>query len=335
MDNIIKNYGNKYKKEYALIKKYLRKYNKICLFRHVSPDFDALGSQLGFYYYLKEKFPMKDIKVVGEDHPELSGPDAVFQLMDVVDDSWFDEPFLAIITDVSDKPRISDPRFSRADCIIKIDHHPNNNNFANVNITDTNCCAACEIVANMLYNLEHMTYIGYNAAKNLYIGVVGDSGRFMYSSTTAHTFMIANKLVQEGLILPYIYAQMYTRDVSCLEVQKTILNTFKISPHGVAYYVFTNDDLERLNLDQISGKDYVNTFSNLRGIEIWSSITQDIEKGCYWVSLRSKGLPVNTVAAKYEGGGHVQASGCKLHSLSELPKLINDLDELIVTSKNN
>src|SRR5574344_2181786 len=242
MQNSIKSLGNRYKKEYKLINHYIKKYNKICIFRHVSPDFDAYGSQLGLYNYIKDKYPLKDVHVVGEDHPELSK--TIFPKMDVLEDSWFNDKFLAIIVDVSDKNRISDQRFEKAECIVKIDHHPNNNNFANVNITNTNACAAAEIISNMLYNLEHMTYIGYNAAKNLYIGVVGDSGRFMYSSTTAHTFMIANKLVQEGLILPYIYAQMYTRDVSCLEVQKTILNTFKISPHGVAYYVFTNDDLE-------------------------------------------------------------------------------------------
>jgi phosphoesterase RecJ-like protein len=331
MQNSIKSLGNRYKKEYKLINHYIKKYNKICIFRHVSPDFDAYGSQLGLYNYIKDKYPLKDVHVVGEDHPELSK--TIFPKMDVLEDSWFNDKFLAIIVDVSDKNRISDQRFEKAECIVKIDHHPNNNNFANVNITNTNACAAAEIISNMLYNFEHMTYIGYNAAKNLYIGIVGDSGRFLYSSTSAHTFQIANKLIQEGLILPEIYSSMYARDIKSLEITKRILNNYKLSPQGVAYYVLTNDDLTELQLDQVSGKDYVNTFSNIIGIDIWASITQDVEKNCFWISLRSKGIPVNGVASKYQGGGHSQASGCRINTLDELPNLINDLDNLIINSK--
>ena len=331
MDNLIKNLGKKYKKEYKLIKKYIKEYDKIVIFRHVMPDFDAIGTQLGIFHYIKAKYPAKEVHVVGDDHPDLTG--RVFQKMEILEDAWFEQKFLAIIVDVSDKERISDNRFEKADCIIKVDHHPNNKNFANVNITDTNACAVAEIIGNMFYNFEHMTYIGYNSAKNLYIALVGDSGRFLYGSTSAHTFALATKLVQEGLILPAIYSDMYEREISSLEITKKILNTYKISEHGVAYYTFTDKDFKELNLDQISGKDYVNTFSNIKGIEIWASISEDVEKKCFWVSLRSKGIPINKIASKYGGGGHAQASGCRLDSLDQLPLLVKDLDDLIVSSK--
>lgn len=328
---LLRNTGRRYKKEYKYALKLIKEYDDIVIFRHVIPDFDALGSQYGMANYIKSKFPNKHVYCVGENHPSLNY--GLFPEADVLEESFYSRKFLAIIVDVSDKARISDQHFEKASAIVKFDHHPNNNNFANVNVTDTSFCAAAEMVASFCYYVEKYSYIGYNAAKNLYIGIVGDSGRFLYSSTTAHTFELSSKLVQEGLILPAIYSQMYEKDIKSLEITKKILNNYKISEHGVAYYVLTEADNKELGIDKVSGKEYVNTFSNIKGIEIWASVSEDIEKKCFWISLRSKGLPINTIANKYQGGGHLQASGCRIETLDELPNLIKDLDDLIANSQ--
>ena len=47
------------------------------------------------------------------------------------------------------------------------------------------------------------------------------------------------------------------------------------------------------------------------------------------VSIRSRDITINQVAAKYNGGGHALASGAKLEKIELLPDLINDLKELI------
>ena len=48
-----------------IIKK-IKDYSQILLYRHVNPDMDAFGSQLGFYHFLKEHFPDKHVVLMGE-----------------------------------------------------------------------------------------------------------------------------------------------------------------------------------------------------------------------------------------------------------------------------
>ena len=49
---------------------------------------------------------------------------------------------------------------------------------------------------------------------------------------------------------------------------------------------------------------------------------------CWRISIRSRTTPINEVAAKWEGGGHAQASGAKIKNLEQLPLFIEDLDKL-------
>lgn len=331
MGKELKKYFARWKKEFNAARKLIKKYDKIAIFRHVSPDFDAIGTQLGLYHYLKAKYPEKDIKVLGEDSPNLSK--YTFRPMDVVEDSWFEDDFLTIIVDVSDKERISDERFLKGKEFLKIDHHPNQETFSTVNITDTAACAAAEIVAAMLYYFEKCTSIGYYAAHNLYIAIVGDSGRFQYSSTSIMTFEIAELLLGEGLVLPSLYASMYEEDIITLEITKKLLNNYQKTTNGAIYYVLRDSDLKELNLEQGHVKGFVNTFAGIRGVDIWCSITEDVEKNCFWVSLRSKGIAVNDIAAKWRGGGHRQAAGARLLSEDEIPQLVKDLDDAILEAK--
>lgn len=294
------------------------------------PDFDALGTQFGLATWIKENFPKKDVKILGDNHVTFT-PRGLFPETDKVSDSWFDN-FLAIIVDVGDKKRIADPRFEKAKYTIKLDHHPETDKIFNLAITDTSKAAASELVANMLigfkdYSLSELT------ANYLYIALVGDSGRFQYSSTSPHTFAIATELLKTGINITKIYALMYEKSVDDLNVTKFILNNYKLSPQGVAYYVLKESDLEELGLTSERGKENVNLFANIKGIKIWCSITEDVTEPCYRISLRSRDYVINGVASEFKGGGHAQASGCQIKDLSELDTFINRLDELILTGK--
>jgi nanoRNase/pAp phosphatase (c-di-AMP/oligoRNAs hydrolase) len=70
-------------------------------------------------------------------------------------------------------------------------------------------------------------------------------------------------------------------------------------------------------------------FSNIKDVHIWCSISEDVEDKVWRVSIRSKKVSINEIAQKSKGGGHAQASGCKLSSIDRLPELIADLDKLL------
>lgn len=326
MNQEILNYSNIHKENYDKVLKLINKYNKICVFRHRVPDFDALGTQLGLYYFLKDNFPNKDIICVGDDHNKFTPK--LYEKMQIIPDEWFDNEFLSIVVDVSDKSRVSDERFIKAKEIVVFDHHPYVKDYNCLAIIDTEIAAASELVADfMIYsNLK----ISEKSAYYLYSGLVGDSGRFLYSSTNQHTFAIAEELIDKKIDINKIYSLMYEQEINDLNILRYILNNYKVSKNGVAYYVLKESRMKKLGLNQMNAKAFVNTFANIEGIEIWCSIAQDVVSNCYRISIRSKKIAINGIANKYEGGGHAQASGCKINSLKDLKKFISDLDNLII-----
>ena len=132
---IIKEQGKLYKKEYGRILSAIKRYDRIAIFRHIMPDYDALGTQLGLATFIKDNFPNKEVRVLGDNHVTFTP--RLFPVMDSLNDSWFREPFLAIILDVGNVKRIADPRFKKAKFKIKLDHHPDVEEFAKIKIVDT------------------------------------------------------------------------------------------------------------------------------------------------------------------------------------------------------
>lgn len=330
----IKLEGKAFKKEYKEVLNNIKKFDRIAIFRHIMPDFDALGSQFGLATWLKDNFPNKEVKVLGDNNVVFT-KNGLYPQTDKLKDSWFDEPFLAIILDVGNKKRIADPRFEKGTFKIKIDHHPfGDENLFDLEITNTHAVAASELICNMLFNFGNKYFMSKLAAEYFYSAIVGDSGRFQYSNTTAHTFILTSKLLTSGIDIVSIYEKMYRKEIADLEVIKFILNNYKISEQGVAYYVFTNDDLNKFNLTVDRGKENVNFFSSYSGIKIWCSITEDVTGPCFRISIRSRRYVINGVAQEFKGGGHPSASGAEIKDLTELPKFIARLDLLIKETDN-
>lgn len=327
--NYIVEEGKKFSQEYNKIEELIKRFDRIAVFRHIRPDFDALGTQFGLATWLKDNYPNKEIKVFGDNHVVFT-PRGLFPETDKENDEWFSKEFLAIIVDVGDVKRIADPRFQKATLKVKVDHHPETDKVFDVSVVDTEKAAASELVLNMLLNFKGDYKLTKEAASYFYIALAGDSGRFQFSSTTPHTFQIATLLLSTGINITSIYEKMYEKNVQDLEVTKFILNTYKVSEHGVAYYILNEADLERLGLTCERGKENVNMFSNIKGINIWCSITEDVTEPCYRISIRSRSYVINGVASEFKGGGHAQASGCQIKDLTELPLFIKALDDLVI-----
>lgn len=315
-------FQSKYRKAFE----YIKKYDRIAIFRHARPDYDAIGSQLGMAYFLMDNFPNKEIIYVGDNHVSLT-PKCFIKMMNI-DDEWFKKPFLAIVLDTSNSDRIADNRYKFAEKIIKIDHHPQVEKYADIEIVDPSMSAAGELLANMLIKFDEYS-LSKRAVKEIYKAIAGDSNRFLYAEVNAHTFAIAKYLYEKGINLPEIYKEMYSEDLSSLDFTKWVLENYHITKEGIAYYVLKKEDLERLHLPAERGKDCLYLFDHFENVPIWMSISFDESKNNYRVSLRSSGLDIESVASKYKGGGHLQASGAKLKDLDELPSLLADLAKLI------
>ena len=329
LDPEIVAFASAHSKEYSRIYRAIERYQKIVVFRHIKPDFDAMGTQMGLVTFLKDNFPEKEIHFVGDNH--VSFTPRLFPETESLPNSFFESrDFLAIICDVGDPERIADPRFAKAKYKIKVDHHPCKVQIApKATVCDLDKAAAAEIMASILLSWKG-TKLSKEAARYLYIALVGDSGRFMFSSTTPHTFAIAKALLETGFDMRSTYLSMYEKTIDSLKSQAYVLSNFHVSPHGVAYYLLPLDAQKELKITTEQGKENVNMFSNIAGINAWCSITEDPDpkEPCWRISIRSKKEDISPIAFKWGGGGHAQASGAKIKDLSELDAFIGDLDAL-------
>lgn len=304
--------------------KTVEEFDRIAIFRHEKPDLDALGSQLGLYHFIKDNFPKKEVVYVGDDIVGLTG--RCFPEMMKLDESWYDQKFLAIILDLSNLDRLAGVA-SKATKVIKIDHHPLVEHFGDIEIVDPTMSAVGEFLSSILFS-QSKYKVGPECASNLYKALVGDSGRFLYQETNAHTFLIAKMLIETGFDLQKCYHEMYDEKQNSLLVKSYVLKHYKITKHGIAYYVLKDKVLKKYGLLPVQGKDNVNVFAHFEGINAWCSITEDKIKGNWRVSIRSAGTPIDNLAVKFGGGGHANASAVKLKTFKEVKEFINALDEM-------
>ena len=108
-----------------------------------------------------------------------------------------------------------------------------------------------------------------------------------------------------------------------------LYNSYQKTPNGVGYFVISNEQEERLNADANTFKEYVSLLSGFSDIPIWVSICEEKELGRYRVSIRSRDIVINEVAALHHGGGHKFASGAKVFSKEEIEVLLQELDDLL------
>ena len=285
-----------------MIEKILNKideYECICLYRHVNPDYDAFGSQFGMYDLIQNTFENKEVYFAGDFSSDLV---AKYQFNGEINEPNFEKPTLGIVLDTANQERID----------------------GDISLCTASSCS--QIVALFLKN-KRVKLSSFGAAA-LYMGIIGDTNRFMYSATDERTFEAAIYLYNYDFDMQALYERMYMKHAKDLKVNAFILNHY-IEDEGVAYYVLKDEDLKHLNISRERGSDFVNLLSSVDEYKVWLAITENTKDHNWRVSMRSRHIPVNEIANKYRGGGHAFASGATLLSLDELSLLLNDIKERI------
>ena len=302
------------------ILKIRKEFDQIIIYRHVNPDLDAFGSQLGMYWTLKALYPQKNIVLAGQMESDLLKYYPSFECGEVQKGYT-----LGIVLDTANRERI-DGDITCCDQILKIDHHIVVDSYGDINIEDE-AASSCSEIVTLLFK-QAKAQIPLEAANALYLGIVGDSNRFLYSSTSKKTFEAASYLLDMGIHIEDLYQRLYMRTQKDLEIIKFIYNHYQ-EDGGVAWYYLSDDDLQALQMTREQGSSYVNTLANFEEFQVWLAVTQNKKENNYRVSMRSRQIPINDIAASFHGGGHAYASGATLQSLDELNQLIEKIKEKI------
>ena len=298
----------------------IKKYSTIIIHRHSSPDGDALGSQIGLKHILQDNFPNKEIYVVGDDAKRYSFMDG--SIMDVIDDSLY-EGALAFILDCGASSLVSDDRYKKAAKVVRIDHHIYAENFADIEIVDTSYESCCGLITELA--LECSLALSPASAKALYTGMVTDSGRFRYDSTTSNTFRLASALMAQKFDVNSIYSQLYADDFFFVRLRAQFVLKIQFTEYNVAYIYTTKEELASYGTDTFTiSRGMVGTMADLRGVDIWVNFTETEDK--VLVEIRSNKYTVQPVAVKYGGGGHAKACGASVKDRAEAMALLEDLN---------
>ena len=305
----------------------IEQYDTIIIHRHTKPDGDALGSQMGLRHLIADNYPHKRVLTVGD----AAGRYAFIQ--GDVRDNVTDEDYkgaLAIILDTSARALISDDRYTLAETTARIDHHIFCEKIADAEVTDTSFESCAGLIAALA--IEAGWNISGDAASALYTGMVTDSGRFRYDSTTPETLLRAARLLREKVDTNEIYRNLYSDDFSHIRLRASFVLKVKFTENNVAYIYTTSDEVKECGIDTFTiSRGMVGVMGEIRGVDIWVNFTETDEG--VLCELRSSCYNINPVAVKYGGGGHEKASGATVPDRETAMLMLADLDRIMEENK--
>lgn len=301
----------------------IKQYDVIVIARHTSPDPDAIASQIALRDSIKLTFPKKEVYAVGTSVAKFK----YYGILDRIDETTFTKDSILIACDVPNTSRIDGVDKDAFTEILKIDHHPSDEEFGECDWVDETSSSTCQMIIELLLS----TPLKYDRkiAENLYLGVVSDSDRFLISYTTAKTFYLVAELIKKTQIdFTHLYSYLYERPIEEIKFHGYLSENLTITPHGLAYINIDSEILKRYNVDPATPSNMINDFSNIKDVYVWIFVTFDEKNDIYKVNIRSKGPIINEAASNYGGGGHKMASGVRTKNKEDIAKLIDDLDKI-------
>lgn len=313
---------------YKQIFKVIKKYDTIVIARHIGADPDALGSQFALKEIILKTFPNKKVYAVGNPASRFK----FFGNNEKIDNIDTTKGLL-IVLDTPDIKRIDGVSLNNFEYVIKMDHHPIIDKYANIELIDEDSCSTSQLILEFIFNNKFE--INKEIGEKLYLGIVGDTDRFLHDYTSSKTFSLVTRLLEETNIdFTSLYKVLYQRPISEIRFEGYIYQNLILTENGVAYIKIIDRKLKEFGVDSAAAGNMINDLKFVNEIIVWVFLTEDIKSNLIRANIRSVGPYINDVATKFGGGGHKYASGVKLKTWDDSDKLINELDELVKNYKN-
>ncbi len=319
---------------YSQVAAAVRAAQDIVITTHLNPDGDGIGAGLALLLAFERmgkrvRFlcPSK-IAPVYAFLPEFARIEAVVDAAAAAAQAPTD---LIISCDAGDRERIGAVWGVARKLFINLDHHATNTNFGDLNVVDLSAESTGVAVSRVLTALAAET--DRLIAECLYTTIVFDTGRFMHSNTTAHTFRWTAALLETGIDASLINRKLtYTRTVKDLNIQKLGIEHLRVDEEDarLAGIILTEAAIAAVGEPEDWG-DMVEIPRSLRGNEVAFLLREKrLKDGTMVVraSLRSNPpFKIGEVALAFGGGGHQQAAGATIPGTLEsvVPDLMRRL----------
>lgn len=290
----------------------IRDEDRFLLTTHEGPDGDALGSLLAMHQLLGQ-LGKDSVMFLGAKEFPLPIEYRFLPLEEV-----FHEPpadmadRVVVFLDCGNIDRMPFD-FLRDDGahVINIDHHHDNTRFGDVNVVDTEASSTAEIVYELALTLG--VAITPEIASALYVGLVTDTGRFMYENTNAGTHRIAAALIEAGVDVNDTYRRLYEHvPLEKLRLVARALEAIERPCDGLAITYITEADYKATGSGEEMTEGIIDFLRSLEGVRVAAVIRELGSRGRAErkISLRSSGeVDVSAIAREHGGGGHLRAAG--------------------------
>jgi len=306
------------------IRDIINKHKSFLILTHVNPDGDALGSQIALARILRRRG--KKVFMFAEERPPH-----MYRFLPGIDKiktnyrSFKKKTDVVIVLDCAKTSRVGKVQdLISNQLVINIDHHPAKREETSVVLRNTYVAATSVLIYKLFRKMK--VKIDKETALLLYLGIVTDTGSFRYSNTSSQTYRIASDLVKLGARPNYVNKQLYEAEsLKKLRLLGLCLETLKLYDYGkICTMKATNKMYERTSSGPEYTEDFVNFPRKIKGVSVAIFFRENKENNIIKVSFRSKEkINVDKIARIFDGGGHPQASGCKLEgNIEEVEKKI-------------
>jgi len=292
----------------------LRSSERFLLTTHEGPDGDALGSLLAVHQVLGQ-LGKDSVMFLGAKEFPLAVEYRFLPLEEV-----FHEPPADVVDrtlvflDCGNIDRMPVDFLQREGArIVNIDHHHDNTRFGSVNLVDTEASCTAEIVLEVAKQLG--AQVTPEIASALYVGLVTDTGRFMYENTGAGAHRMAAELIDAGVDVNDTYRRLYERvPVEKLRlVARALEKIERFDDQRLAITYIGTEDYEATGAGEVLTEGIIDFLRGLEGTAVAAVIRDKTDGGrsARKVSLRSTDgtVDVSAIARVHGGGGHRRAAG--------------------------
>ena len=292
----------------------LRTAKNIVITTHINPDGDGVGAGLALVHALsglgKQVRFLCPSKVVSM-YAFLPGFSEIQVIEDAASATVTAKADVIISCDAGDIERLGFVAQVARTTLINLDHHVTNTRFGDINVVDVNAESTGVVVEQVLEAMG--VPLDKRIAECLYTTIVFDTGRFMHSNTTAHTFRWTAKLLDAGIDASAINRFLaYTKKPHDLLIQKMGIENLSVDAQEqrIAGIVLSADAIKAVGEPEDWG-DLVEIARSLQGNQIAYLLRESKDKKSVRCSMRANPpYEVGVVAQAFGGGGHRQAAGC-------------------------
>jgi phosphoesterase RecJ-like protein len=281
---------------------------------HEHPDGDALGSLVGMHRVLRgldkdsvmfmaaDEFPLPhEYRLIDFDGLQSHPPGDL------------DERTIVFL-DCGNIDRNPIEAFKGDDAhILNIDHHHDNTRFGTVNHVDEDASCTAEIVWDLMRALDVAPTI--EIAEALYVGLVTDTGKFMYENTGPRAHVMAAELIAAGIDVHDIYRRLYEgMPYPKLELLgRALAQLERLDDDAVTFAYLSRDDFRMAGAEESYSEGIVDHLRSIEGTKV-AALARELLDGDgarKKVSLRSTDgdIDVSAIARAGGGGGHRRAAG--------------------------